>query len=77
MSAKNLTKTPSDKALYDARYIKNNTTTFIVRLNNEYDKELLSHINTKPNKSGYIKQLLQSEMEKQKTALKKSEPPEE
>lgn len=51
-----------NKAEYDIRFNKEKTTTINVRLNKEYDKELLAFLDTLPNKGGLIKELLKAEM---------------
>jgi hypothetical protein len=47
---------------YNADYDKANTTRLAVKLNNSTDKDILNFLSTIPNKQGYIKDLIRSDM---------------
>ena len=47
---------------YNAVYDKENTTRLNVKLNNTTDQDILDFLTTIPNKQGYIKSLIRSDM---------------
>ena len=47
---------------YNADYDKKNTTRLNVKLNNTTDQDILDFLTTIPNKQGYIKSLIRSDM---------------
>jgi hypothetical protein len=49
------------------RWIKENTTLLTVKFNNRTDADIVAHITSVDNKTGYIKQLIRQDIEKQKT----------
>ena len=46
------------------KYNKEKTTTICLRLNNSTDKDILEHLTTIDNKSGFIKSLIRSDIPK-------------
>lgn len=48
------------------RYIKKAIRQFMVKINRFTEPELLEWLESKPNKQGYIKELILADMEKQK-----------
>lgn len=49
---------------YNAEYKKKNYRRVMIMLHNIYDVEMIKWIETKPNKQGYLKSLIQSDMDK-------------
>ena len=47
---------------YNAVYDRENTTRLAVKLNNTTDRDILDFLTTIPNKQGYIKDLIRSDM---------------
>lgn len=54
-------ETPQD------RYHKTHTTSVTIRFMNNTETDLLNRLNSVPNKAGYIKQLIRSDMEREQT----------
>ena len=50
----------------DKKYIKNKTTMLVVKLFNSTDSDIISKLQTVPNKSGYIKKLVREDINNQK-----------
>lgn len=48
-----------------AKYNKNNTVTYTIRLNKHTDKAMIEFLNSLKNKTGTIKKLIANEMAKQ------------
>ena len=44
------------------KYDKNNTKRIFIKLNINSDKDILEYLETKPNKQGYIKELIRNEI---------------
>ena len=55
------------KAAYDKQYDKDNTTQVKFKLNNRTDEDILTFLNSLPNKQGYIKALIREDMKKRDT----------
>ena len=54
-----------DKSAYDQQYMKNNIKVIQINLNRTHDADIIDHLNTKPNKSGYVKQLIRDDISKE------------
>ena len=54
-----------NKTKYDKAYDERNTIQLKLKLNKTTDKDILEKLNTVPNKQGYIKQLIRSDIERQ------------
>lgn len=52
-----------DKAKYDMQYAKENTQQIKFVLNKNIDADIIDWLGTKPNKQGYIKELIRRDME--------------
>ena len=52
-----------DKAKYDKQYAKENTQQIKFVLNKNLDADIIEWLSTKPNKQGYIKELIRRDME--------------
>lgn len=52
---------------YQAQYDKDNTTQVKFKLNNKTDEDILTFLNSLPNKQGYIKALIREDMKKRDT----------
>ena len=52
-----------DKAKYDKQYAKENTQQIKFVLNKNLDADIIEWLRTKPNKQGYIKDLIRKDME--------------
>lgn len=52
-----------DKAKYDKQYAKENTQQIKFVLNKNLDADIIEWLGTKPNKQGYIKDLIRRDME--------------
>lgn len=50
----------------DVKYKKLNTTNVYIRFYNKKEQDLLDYLKSKPNKQGYLKQLIRDDMEKNK-----------
>lgn len=48
----------------NAKYNKENTRNVVLHLNITTDKDILDYLNRKDNKTGYIKELIRDDMEK-------------
>lgn len=48
------------------KYLKDKTTSIAIRFMHNTESDLLEHINSMPNKAGYIKSLIRADMENQK-----------
>lgn len=48
---------------YQKAYVLNHYTLFTVVMNREKDKDLIAHLQTKKNKSEYIKELVRRDMD--------------
>lgn len=46
------------------KYIKEHTKTYVFRCNNESDADLISWLDSKSNRAGYIKDLIRQDMQK-------------
>lgn len=55
-----------DQARYIRDYMKQNTYRLQVILNRKKDAEMIKHLEKKGSKSGYVKQLIQEDMNKDK-----------
>ena len=49
----------------NAKYDKENTTQVALKLNRKTDKDVLEWLGRKPNKQGYIKDLIRADMKNQ------------
>lgn len=47
-----------------AKYNKENTKNIVLHLNITTDKDIIEYMNRKDNKTGYIKELIRADMEK-------------
>lgn len=47
-----------------AKYDRENTTQFKVKLNNKTDQDIIDHLRKQENKQGYIKRLIRDDMKK-------------
>lgn len=54
---------PFDKSAYDQQYQKSNVKILKVPLNIKTDADILEHLETKENKSGYVKRLIRSDIQ--------------
>ena len=54
----------SKKGVYDQQYAKEMLQRINIALNKEHDADILEWLNKKPNKQGYIKELIRADMEK-------------
>ena len=52
------------------KYDRENTTQFRLKLNNKTDMDIISRLESMPNKQGYIKQLIRADLEKGKETEK-------
>lgn len=52
-----------DKVKYDMQYAKKNTQQIKFVLNKNIDADIIDWLGTKPNKQGYIKELIRRDME--------------
>ena len=52
-----------DKARYDMQYAKENTQQIKFVLNKNIDADIIDWLGTKPNKQGYIKELIRRDIE--------------
>ena len=52
------------------KYDRGNTTQFRLKLNNKTDMDIISRLESVPNKQGYIKQLIRADLEKGKETEK-------
>lgn len=55
-------KEPFDQAAYTKEYAKENYTRVSVVLNKRHDSDIINHLDTKPSKSDYIKQLIREDI---------------
>ena len=46
------------------KYNKANTTAFTFRFNNEYDSDIINHLQGLDNKNGYIKEVIRENIKK-------------
>ena len=46
------------------KYDRDNTKRIFIKLNINTDKDILDHLETKPNKQGYIKELIRNDIKK-------------
>lgn len=51
---------------YMTEYSKTHTTRIAFQLSNEYDADILEFMKTVPNKNAYLKELVRTDMKKQK-----------
>lgn len=51
-----------DQKEYTAKYDRDNTTRVYIKLNNRTDKDILDKLGSVPNKQGYIKGLIRSDI---------------
>lgn len=56
----------SKKGVYDQQYAKDMLQRISIALNKEHDADILEWLGNKPNKQGYIKELIRADMEKNK-----------
>ena len=49
----------------NAKYNKENTRNVVLHLNITTDKDILDYLNRKDNKTGYIKELIRADMERE------------
>lgn len=62
---KNLSdKAKQHKAKYDSNYIKNNVKTYLISFNKKYNADLIRYLDSLPNKTEYIKNLILDDMKK-------------
>ena len=52
------------------KYDRENTTQFRLKLNNKTDMDIIKRLESVPNKQGYIKQLIRTDLEKGKETEK-------
>lgn len=52
------------RALYQGEWKKKNTTQISLNLNHNTDEDILTFLNSLPNKQGYIKALIREDMKK-------------
>lgn len=55
-----------DKKKYDQEFIKNNYIEFRIKLNKNKDLEIINFLNSKQNKTSYLKSLIENDMKKEK-----------
>lgn len=53
-----------NKSAYDQGYMKSKVKVIQIGLNKVHDADIINHLNTKKSKSGYIKQLIRDDMNK-------------
>ena len=51
-----------DKSAYDQAYMKQNIKRLRIDLHKVNDKDIIDHLEKKPNKSGYVKQLIREDI---------------
>lgn len=56
-------KTSKAQVMASNKYNKDHTKTICIRLNKETDQDILEALNTIPNMSGYIKQLIRLDLD--------------
>lgn len=54
-----------NKSDYDKAYMKQNIQRLRVDLHKVNDKDIIDHLEKKPNKSGYVKQLIRDDISKE------------
>lgn len=59
---KNKMKKQSENSI---KYDRENTKRVYIKLNKNTDSDILSYLDSKPNKQGYIKELIRKEMKQQ------------
>ena len=62
-----MNKTSDAKIRATAKYNKNNTKIINFRFNLEYDADIIEFLNSKENKSGYLKKLLRDQIKKEES----------
>lgn len=57
-----MTKTSEAKKKANAKYDAINTTRVAIKLNNNTDADIIKHLESVPNKQGYIKELIREDI---------------
>lgn len=55
---------PEKKESAVTRYLRERTILFTLRLNKQYDEDIIKHLKKQKNKSGYVKLLIRNDMNK-------------
>lgn len=57
-----MNKQPPSKKKYNRNYIKSNCKHVVLMFNKKTDADIIEHLQTKENKSAYIKKLIRNDM---------------